>query len=360
MSAGVGVGAAGRTLDDRRVVHSVQAMRFASRRIRHGQDWRRLVLSPVDIGWGHVLRARDMGVVTVASDPKPRLFDLFCGAGGASTGLAAAGCDVTGFELDADAASAHHANGHSTVRCDLNGYPWRGTCDLLWASPPCQPFSAAGKRRGSEDDSDGMPAFLHAVESLLPPVVVMENVPGLLNRKHLDYRAAFTNALMRCGYDYQSRVLNCADFGVPQTRERFILIARRDGRRIRWPQRTHAERSSGLPGWVSMADALGWTARSWTLNTGRDWKPGGSRDDAQTMVCDSAPAPTFSAQAGGQWHLHPTPTDIIRITVEQAATLQGFPPGYRFVGSRTAQFQQVGNAVPPPLARAVVEALLCP
>jgi site-specific DNA-cytosine methylase len=182
-----------------------------------------------------------------------------------------------GFDFDADACASHKANGHVTVRADLDEWAWRPMdMRLLWASPPCQPFSSAGDRRGADDARDGMPAFLRAVEALLPPVVVMENVPGLINKKHLGYRSMFTNALLRCGYDYQWRILNCADYGVPQTRERFILIARRDGERIRWPVRSHSESGVGVPRWVTMAEALG-LPDGWMVNTGRDWKPGGTR-----------------------------------------------------------------------------------
>ena len=317
---------------------------------------------------------------------RPRLLDLFCGAGGASTGLAAFG-DLVGFDIDADACAAHQINGHHTVRCDLNKWPWRGTCDLLWASPPCQPFSSAGDRKGTEDSRDGIPAFLRAVDELRPPIVVMENVPGLTNKKHLTYRGMFTTALLRMGYDYQSRILNCADYGVPQTRERFILIARCDGGRIRWPQRTHSQAGIGVERWVSMADALGWgmTVRPY-LTIASSRTTGGP--DKEKVGGSGARAQLYAEQAAGRWHFARPSTTIaadsrvqppghkrnsgdppgkyegragenaIRITVEQAATLQGFPLGYRFVGSKTSQFQQIGNAVPPALARLVVEALL--
>jgi DNA (cytosine-5)-methyltransferase 1 len=391
--------------------------------------------------------------------------DLFCGAGGASTGIASLGFDVVGYDAWDVACATHEAAGHRTVCCDLNDWDWASTPtpDLLWASPPCQPFSAAGKQQGEADARDGMPAFVAAVEELLPPIVAMENVKGLTFAKHVWYLERCVKELERLGYAVAWRVLNAADYGVPQTRERLILIARRDGGALAWPSATHAK-TPGMLGelpWVSMADALGWgmtgrpyptiasarksggpdkekvggsAARSilygeqeagrWVLNTGRDWKKGGDRDDAQQIPLDEPapavggvgsqwqwrmgdvrsskgtirsidePAPTLTSSMDNgnyQWtairpattvagdpriwppghktnqadldrgHTHygdRAGTKAIRVSVEEAAVLQGFPPGYPFGGTRTAQFQQIGNAVPPALARAVVAALI--
>lgn len=366
-------------------------------------------------------------------------FDLFAGAGGSSTGLRAAGYDVIGFELDRQAAASHAANGHTTVACDLNTWPWRGSCDLLWASPPCTPFSAAGLHHGHKDARDGMPAFLRAVAALSPPVVVMENVKGLTHKTHRWYLNEAVAVLQYdYGYDVEWKVLNCADFGVPQTRQRLILIARNDGVPIVWPTPTHAK-IPGLLGeqsWISMAEALGWDsmsmrvgfprrgdnkgavtadgyrerdtrpidepaqhvtekARSWmvfdgdklVLNTGLDMKKGEGRATAHKVNVSDNPAPTVSPKSGQQWYVERPATtvqadnriwppghktnnndppgkyqkraseNVLRITPEQAACLQGFPEGYIFTGTRTNQFRQIGNAAPPPLVEAVIRRL---
>lgn len=318
-----------------------------------------------------------------------KVLDLFCGAGGASTGLRSIGLDPIGFDAWPTACESHHANGHRTVCTDLDGYGWRGSCDLLWASPPCQPFSAAGDHGGADDDRDGMPAFLHAVRSMMPPIVVMENVKGLTFTKHRRYLAECTTELIRLGYDVGWRVLTCADYGVPQTRERLVVIARIDGLPVVWPRRTHSEDGAGLPRWVSMAEALGWgmTTRPYpTIASAR--KTGGP--DKEAVGGSGARRGLYAEQASGRWvfdrpamtiagdpRVWPpghkvnaddiahgrtghdrAGTDAIRVTVAEAATLQAFPPGYVFCGSRSAQFQQVGNAVPPTLAAVVVSAVL--
>lgn len=379
-------------------------------------------------------------------------FDLFCGAGGASLGLQAAGYEVIGFEVDATACGTHERNGLTTVRADLDGFDWTGyeSPALLWASCPCQPFSASGGHLGIEDFRDGVPAFIHAIRQLLPPLVMFENVEGLTYAKHAAYLEAILSAVRGLGYEVAWRVLDCSSYGVPQVRRRLLLVARNDGRPICWPEPTHGDPGSGLLPRVAMADALGWEgggrvgfprqddrgtspdgyrerdwydvdgpaptvtgkARSWLLNTGRDWKPGEGRDAAQTIDPYEQPAPTLT---GGNRRMYdieePAPTLVfghdaaawawtrpattvmgtdgvwppghkvnaddrrrlgdeeanaryggraqslkVPLTVAEAATLQDFPPGFRFAGSRSRQFEQIGNAVPSRIARFLAEA----
>lgn len=350
---------------------------------------------------------------------KPIAYDLFGGAGGATCGLLEAGYDVHAFERWDVAADTHDKNhDRPTHRIDLmERIPAGPPPALMWGSPPCQPFSAAGDQLGGFDDRDCIPGFMRAVEHHRPPVVIMENVKGLSFEKHWLYvDTVLFDQLRMLGYRAEWKVLDCADYGVPQNRERFILIARRDGGRIVWPMPTHtAGDSLFLQRWVTMADALGWghtevpspvviTARN--RQTGADVLRGSSwrhdwwqdemaasrvlldthrdqRDDGSTQTRDphSAPAPALTAKAGGQWTLERPATSIacdprvappghkgdgedaprqmdgaIRLTVEQAARLQDFPDGYRFTGTKTAQFTQIGNAVPRTLARVLAEA----
>jgi len=113
--------------------------------------------------------------------------DVFAGAGGASCGLRDAGYDVVALEIDSDAADTHDANhARPTIRVDLSTYDWRelrlfvGDAPwMMWASPPCQPFSASGDGLGEFDDRDGFPWLLRGVETLRPPVLITENVKGL-------------------------------------------------------------------------------------------------------------------------------------------------------------------------------------
>lgn len=221
--------------------------------------------------------------------------DLFSGGGGATIALEQLGLDVVGFELNADACATHHAAGHRTVRTDLRTYPWghlAGRIDVLHASPPCQPFSAAGSHAGQLDPRDGVPWTLRAVAELRPRLVTVENVKGLTFRKHTSYLAWFLESLRDLGYTVDHRVLNAADFGVPQTRERLFVIARNDGVLPKWPDPTHTREQ-----WVSMAEALGWD-EDVTLNQHRGagfLERGGPRRHRPA----SEPAPTVRTPGEG-------------------------------------------------------------
>lgn len=377
-------------------------------------------------------------------------YDLFCGAGGASLGLKAAGLDVHGFELWPLACETHRRNVGPCLEVDLNDVPWEmfKRPDVLWASPPCQPFSAAGKKLADMDPRDGTPAFLRAVRALQPRLVIMENVKGLTFKKNLPYLGLIVAALEEEGYSVEWRVLNCADYGVPQTRQRLFVIARRAGL-PRWPEPTHAVDGhfggQGRKKWVTMAEALGWERE--TAPSYRTWRGAGMKErHGERPFHDSAtePGPTIAANTYRtlEWvHNRPATTvacdprigfpghhdesarsmseehGAVKLTVDEAAALQGFPVrmwagglksgvtagvqprdphedpaptstsgasstwehadgsqrkvapveaavfqdfpnGFEFLGKRTDQYRQIGNAVPPIMAKLLVEANL--
>lgn len=365
-----------------------------------------------------------------------KALSLFSGAGGASRGLLDAGCDVlASFEKDTDAVETLTLNGLNAVQADLNDYdwsPWRYTVDLVEGGPPCQPFSAAGRHLGKWDKRDCIPAFIRAIETIQPPIFVMENVRGLTYKKHAEYLATVVSRFERAGYVVEYRVLNAANFGVPQTRQRLFVVGRRDGVPIEWPEPTHAKNATGglLP-WVTMADALGWTPRTpRVVNTrGARRTPGGNDFDSTEKpswaitektrswkrkqqwpvipntislqrrnngappidACVSpAPAVTVVGVGTGQWevtwpHERPATTiaagaagaagrvgrpghkdwdsgegqfqeEAVKITPEEAAILQDFDRSWKFAGSRSSQFRQIGNACPRRLTAAVVGA----
>lgn len=458
------------------------------------------------------------------------IVDLFGGPGGWDEALRMLGVDrpVIGIEHDAAACATRAAAGHLTIRADVAAYPVEPFLGRVWgliASPPCPPFSAAGKRGGARDEAQlrahllacaghgwippeppeggwtdpRSPLVLQPLrwaEALRPEWIILEQVP-LVARLW----SAMAVALEALGYRTKVALVQAADYGVPQTRQRAVLIACLSS----WPtipRPTHAkEASSSRQRWVSMAAALGWDpslvgfarrddrgdsptgyrerdlrdteqpaftvtekARSWQrelvriptgqtgarsketrrgsdepaptvafghnaspwaweegvrvevrrgprpgdepgdnlaegfdpaeepaqtvtsrvdrwqINTGRDWKPGGSREDAQTIDVTDSPAPAFTGKAGGQWWIERPATtlqgdprvfvpgghiahdgrdnskmkgrseDAVRISIPEALMLQSFPADYPVQGVKTKQFEQIGNAVPPLLA----------
>jgi DNA (cytosine-5)-methyltransferase 1 len=324
---------------------------------------------------------------------------LFAGAGGACSGLRDAGLDVVAcYERDNDAVATLCANGLPAIQVDLNDYDWtpisRRRIALVEGGPPCQPFSTAGLGRGKWDKRDCIPAFVDAIAAIRPRIFVMENVRGLTFKRHAAYLAAVIERFEALGYTVEWRVLNAADFGVPQTRQRLFVVGRRDGVPIEWPRPTHDKSSPDRLPWVTMASALGWNdivntrgnrktpggnvfdpARrpSWTITgTTRSWKRQRHewpvipntislqrrQNNAPPINACTQPAPTVTAGAvaSGQWEVTDQAGNRTKLTPEEAALLQDFKPGWKFVGSRSSVFRQIGNACPRRLTQAVAGA----
>ena len=316
--------------------------------------------------------------------------DVFAGAGGLSTGLAWAGFDIAvGVERDHDAcgsfAKAHPAA--TVLETDVASVVWglwRHEDYVLVGGPPCQPWSNGGKRLGAEDERDGWPAFLQALRGMRPRAFLAENVPGLA--KHPMFRDV-VGEMERLGYEVSAQVVDAADYGVPQHRRRLIIIGTR-GHKFVFPRPSFgpkAQRPWRAAGEVVGLEPDGEPNRSVVMYArhpdvrpspyaGHLWNGGGRPVDL------SRPAPTMLASAGGnktawidtlgivpEYHAHllagGAPRSGLvpgarRLTVEEVAALQSFPPGTWFAGTKSSRYRQVGNAVPPLLARALGEALL--
>ena len=429
------------------------------------------------------------------------VLELFAGAGGASEGLAALGLEHVGVELDPVAAGTAVAAGHKRVVADVAAMDPRDFADVtgLWSSPPCVSFSSAGSGAGRQVMdvlADGITRTIagervvdrvreectrvlevHALtdpklakltpversewavrqatvsalvvevaryaRDLRPEWVACEQVPGVLPLWRV-----LARALRGAGYRAWCGVLCAADYGVPQTRRRAILVASRiPAHRVGPPEPTHAEHPGegdlfgpALPGWVSMAAALGpdWPDRApWAVTGGANGAVFGGAQPRRVVaayrrtrgegVTDrhgdrpdtpaNGPAPTVTGKARSDtWVLRnnntanaavraldePAPTlfwggrcnavdwaqtrpattvqgDLriappdhrdreggepqfgpatVRVSVAEAACLQGFRADFPWRGTRSSRFQQVGNAVPPPLTAAVVGHLL--
>jgi DNA (cytosine-5)-methyltransferase 1 len=313
-------------------------------------------------------------------DDRPLALDLCSGAGGLTIGLEAAGWRTIGFDNWQPAIDTHRANGLECHRSDLmtvGDAVWQsfaGRVDIVAGGPPCQPFSAAGLGKGKWDHRDAIPGFIRAVKLVQQRMFIMENVRGLTFAKHADYLAAVLQGFRDAGYEVEHRVLNSADYGVPQTRQRLFVIGRNDGLPIVWPEPTHAKVPTGdlLP-WVTMAQALGWgdglvgfprkadgtgetverrNDQTGTDEVDRDWPLGRPATTVATrdLVPDpGANANRFNGKAKSR-------NDGFRVEPEEAATLQGFPRGFVFTGNRTTVFKQIGNACPPAFSYAIATA----
>ncbi len=298
----------------------------------------------------------------------------FCaGGGGQALGLEMAGFDCTGaIEIDPDCCTTLRLNRpHWDVRRDdmraVDGLRWRGA-DLFAAGVPCPPFSIAGKQLGADDERDMFPTALHLIEQIQPAAVLLENVPGFAAAKFEDYRRRLLGQLAKLGYEAEWRVLQAADYGVPQLRPRFILVGLlpQNFKFFEWPEPCEEYRTvgptlkdlMGANGWLGTAHWVQRASRVAPTIVGGSKKHGGpdlgpTRAKRQWRelavdamgIADGAPDRSFPKDG------------LPKLTVRMVARVQSFPDDWIFSGRKTAMYRQVGNAFPPLVACAVGSAI---
>lgn len=320
----------------------------------------------------------------------PTGIELFAGCGGLSTGFLDAGLNVAaGFELDARAVDAYNYNhayrGSHGFITDLNlasgaellKLAGIARADFVIGGPPCQPFSIAGKRQGKRDiRADLIGHFIRIVDELKPSAFMLENVPNLAsidNGAFLDEVKAELRAL---GYAVDHAVVSAADFGVPQNRKRLVVIGARGRQNVRFPAATHGTEEqpfvsssvaiddlpdagefgeTGIFNHEPTAHSEDMIARLSTLQPGKR-----ERGSFHDRLHPERPSYTLRAGSGNFSPLRPVHYKHHRvITVRESARLQGFSDEFLWPDRipRLQQYRQVGNAVPPPLARAFAECL---
>jgi DNA (cytosine-5)-methyltransferase 1 len=324
------------------------------------------------------------------------------------------------IEHDESAAATLKAAGFPAVVGDVRDlalYADLPPIDLMWASPPCQDWSSAGRREGSTGDRNGFPWTWDVIDHLRergigPTWLVAENVPGMLTHSGAHCGAGCCADPDRCARTYflevllaearkrfasvTWRVLDAATFGVAQFRRRIFLVC--GPRPIRWPTPTHGEPTPqtglfgpGLKPWVTVRDALGLPLSD-------------IRTEATGAVAtpDTEPAPTVptvgnqylhstdpgvrvsgveihtqrnpeTAKGGNLWHPDTRPVQTLsaavppwmrspqgrrRLTTGECARLQDFPADYPWQGTKTSIYRQIGNAVPARVASVLASAVM--
>lgn len=283
-----------------------------------------------------------------------KVIDLFAGCGGLSLGFEAAGYETVGYELEEAAVNTYNRNLNGT--CHLQklevGFEYP-KADIVIGGPPCQPFSVFGNQKGMEDARDGFPIFIDAIKQIQPKVFLFENVRNLAY-SHKWYFDLIKDELSKLGYIIDFRCLNAVNYGVPQNRERMIVVGHKSS--FHYPT-VHKSK-------VTVGEAIGdlidtiedeskiltprqdeyiavYEKKSACINP-RDLYPD---KPARTLTCRNLAGCTSDMQ-----RVRLKDGRRRRLVVREAARLQSFPDWFEFEGSEIKQFNQIGNAVPPLLA----------
>lgn len=324
-----------------------------------------------------------------------RTIELCAGAGGQAIGLHMAGATHAALvELDAHACATLRKNNNTlalgwgpVLEQDLKEFAeneahrYKNAVDLVAGGVPCPPFSKAGKQLGNGDERDLFPAALEVVRKVKPTAVLLENVPGLLETKFQGYRKAILNKLSELGYEGEWRSIQASDFGVPQLRPRAILIAFRNGlyNQFEWPKPFDQPAPTVGETLFDLMSSKGWRGATKWRDCASDIAPtvvGGSHKHGgpdlgptrakqkwfslgvnahRVGADDEIPNQSFKGVLMRNGTIREGYENFPLLTVRMVARIQGFPDYWEFSGSKTHAYRQVGNAFPPPVAKALGE-----
>lgn len=300
--------------------------------------------------------------------------ELCAGAGGQALGLEQAGIEHAGLiEIDHHACTTLRFNRPkwNVIEQDLATFrdasSFRGV-DLVSGGLPCPPFSKAGKQLGENDERNMFPLAIDIVDQLRPSAVMFENVRGILDAIFEDYRTYIAGKLRKLGYVTEWRLLNASDFGVPQLRPRVVFIAMRSeyADSFAWPEPSGSPPPTVGEALYELVSARGWRGAAKWRDIANEIAPtivGGSKKHGGPDLGPTRAKRAWAA-LGVNAHLvaeQPPDGDFVgmpHLTVSMVARLQGFPPDWVFSGRKTNAYRQVGNAFPPPVARAVAERIV--
>ncbi len=333
--------------------------------------------------------------------------DLFSGCGGLSCGLEMAGhhC-LLGVDANKEAIQSFAQNHHEAEvylgdikllkEKKLKELLKGKKVDMVVGGPPCQGFSTVGRGEVEDERNQLFREFVRIVKITQPKVILFENVTGLVARKNQDILKKIFNYFEKLGYNMDARILSAEEFGVPEKRRRTIIMGVKGGECL-FPEATHGERSQKktvtvkeafknlraqdgkiynhdvkqaevkktedrmrlkfIPAGKGIryeADEKKFLPKK--LWYGVDWKKLRESRFRQTRLQRlplAAPAPTILTARTSYYH----PVEPRYLTPREAAACQSFPNDFKFYGSQTAIFRQIGNAVPPLLARALGESI---
>lgn len=299
-----------------------------------------------------------------------RVVSLFSGAGGLDLGFKMAGHNVVwANDLYEDAVHTYQKNiGNHIVLEDVRNISTDKIpdCDIVIGGFPCQGFSVANTKRHIADERNELyKQLIRVIEDKRPKFFLAENVKGLTNLGKGEVFKMILSDFENLGYRVQYKILNAADYGVPQTRLRVIIVGVRSD--LDWeyefPKATHSQDGrNGLPAWVSVSDALKGlpdpdSENSIPNHTYSKYKLNINGYIGHRLLDPDKPAPTVTARGDnrGGVVILPHPNGQRRMSCRELASVQSFPVDYEFTGNNSSIYRQIGNAVPPLLAYTVAK-----
>ena len=299
------------------------------------------------------------------------VIELCAGAGGQAIGLEMAGLDHAALiEIDKDACATLRLNrpNWNIIEQDLRTIDTKQfkNIDIICGGVPCQPFSIAGLQNGKNDERDLFPEAIRFVKELKPEAFFFENVRGFAGKVFDDYRAFIINSFVELGYYVEWRVIEAADYGVPQLRPRFIMVGKRNGVvPFNWPKQNSNKKYvnevisdlllennwAGFSDWKSKANKIAPTIVGGSKkHGGPDLGPSRAKKQWAELGID-----------GSGIANEPPSLDFIgmpKLTNKMVARIQGFSDDWVFSGKKTTVYRQIGNAFPPPVAYNIASELV--
>ena len=295
-----------------------------------------------------------------------KIVSLFSGAGGLDLGLIDAGSEVIwANDIDKDAVATYSKNiGNHIVCADIKEVAIANipTADVIVGGFPCQGFSQANLLRAVDDERNQLYKFFYsAVDSKQPKFFIAENVRGILSLDGGNAINRIVKDFENAGYIVTVTLVNVADYGIPQTRQRVFIIGQRmdlgDTMLFQFPEKTNGKNGVPLP-WITIKDALDHYAdpdkpHNYLNHIYSSYKVEYRNFTGHRATDPDKPSPTILARGNGKGGVCAIPhyNGKRRLTIRESATIQTFPEDFEFIGQMNSCYRQIGNAVPVSFAK---------
>lgn len=302
-----------------------------------------------------------------------RIISLFSGAGGLDLGLIQAGNEIVwANDIDKDAVATYLENIGQHIVCDdiknidINELP---DADVVVGGFPCQGFSLANRMRTLEDDRNQLYKFFYdTIRIKQPKYFIAENVKGILSLGKGEAIKQIVSDFEAAGYITTVNLVNMANYGVPQTRQRVIIIGQRmnlgEQMIFKFPEATHSKDGTSLPKWISIKEAIDHFPNPDEENNVLNhvyslYKVEYRNFTGHRQTDPNKPSPTILARGNGKGGVCAIPhyNGTRRLSIRESASVQTFPEDFHFIGTMNACYRQIGNAVPVRFARLLGEEL---